>query len=497
LTGTGDESHDFSVLYVEDETDTRELVRDILVRKYRRLNVEVASNGAEGLELFRELQPDIVITDLSMPRMDGIAMSREIRQLSPETHLIAVSAHSDTGYLLDAIEIGINHYILKPIVNRKLFAVLDACIEAIRMRRLLTTQEEHIRKLSSAVEGSSCSVMITDVHGVIEYVNPKFCSSTGFSAEEVIGRNPRILSSGLSSAESYEQLWNAVIAGKEWHGELLNRKKNGELFWESVSISPCRNVSGASTHFVAIKEDITERKQAAEKIERLNVELAAAAIELEAFNYTVSHDLRTPLTLINGFCQVIMTYYAHLFPEKCSEYFSDILAATLRMDGLISTLLDFSRLSRCELLRKSVDLSDLVRLTVSELRQLEPERHVTVIVHDGMVVDGDYQMLLILVQNLLGNSFKYTSMKEHAVIEFGVEGSDVRPTFFVRDNGTGFDMADADKLFVPFQRLPGSEDISGHGIGLATVKRIVQRHGGDIWAEAKPGAGAMFRFTIG
>jgi signal transduction histidine kinase len=114
-----------------------------------------------------------------------------------------------------------------------------------------------------------------------------------------------------------------------------------------------------------------------------------------------------------------------------------------------------------------------------------------------MVVDGDYRMLALLVQNLLDNSFKYTSMKEHAVIEFGVEESDVRPTFFVRDNGTGFDMADADKLFVPFQRLPGSEDISGHGIGLATVKRIVQRHGGDIRAEANPGAGAMFRFTLG
>jgi signal transduction histidine kinase len=167
------------------------------------------------------------------------------------------------------------------------------------------------------------------------------------------------------------------------------------------------------------------------------------------------------------------------------------------MDGLISTLLDFSRLSRCELLRKSVDLSDLVRLTVSELRQLEPERHVMVTVHDGVVVDGDYRMLAILVQNLLGNSFKYTTGNEQAEIEFGMEEIDGYPTYFVKDNGIGFNMADADLLFAPFRRLPGSEDFPGHGIGLATVKRIVQRHGGVIRAEAKPGAGAMFRFTLG
>ena len=497
MTLSGDESHDYSVLYVEDEADARELVRDMLVRKYRRLVVEVAENGEAGLELFRKLRPNIVITDLSMPLMDGIAMSREIRQLSPETHIIAVSAHSDTGYLLDAIEIGINNYILKPIVNRKLFAVLDTCIEAIRMRRLLKAQNEHIRKLSSAVEGSPCSVMITDVHGVIEYVNPKFCSVTGFSAEEVIGKNPRILSSGLTSAEVYEHLWNAVTAGREWHGELLNRKKDGELFWESVSISPSRDDSGASTHFIAIKEDVTERKQAAEKIERLNAELAVTAADLEAFNYTVSHDLRTPLTIITGYCQIIQEHYSQNLKGKCLEYFREIHATTLSMDKLISTLLDFARLSRCELHRRPVDLSELVRLTVSELRQLEPERHVTVTVQDGMIVDGDYRLLAVLVQNLLGNSFKYTTENEQTEIEFGVEEIDGYPTYFVKDNGIGFNMTDADLLFVPFRRLPGSEGFSGHGVGLATVKRIVQRHGGVIRAEAKPGAGALFRFTLG
>lgn len=488
---------EISVLYVEDEPDTRELIRGALGKKYRSLTVEVAANGSAGVEKFRELHPDIVITDLSMPYMDGIAMSREIRLLNPETLIIAVTAHSDTSYLLNAIEIGISHYILKPVVNRKLFEVLDICIGTIRMRRLLADQEEHIRKLSSAVEGSPCSVMITDLCGVIEYVNPKFCSVTGYAADEVVGKTPQLMSSGHPPTETHEQLWSAITTGREWHGELLNRKKNGELFWESVSISPCRNASGRTTHFVAIKEDISARKQAADQIKQLNAELIAAAAELEAFNYTVSHDLRTPLTLINGYCQVILTHYARNFPEKCGEYFGAIYDATLRMDRLISTLLDFSRLSRCQLHLETVDLSKLVKLAVSDLMQLEPERHAMVTVQDGILVDGDPSLLAVLVQNLLGNAWKYTREKNRAKIEFGVEENNGSLIYFIKDNGIGFDTIDADKLFVPFRRLPGSEDFSGHGIGLATVKRIAQRHNGDIWAEATPGSGATFRFTLG
>ena len=488
---------DISLLYVEDEADARQMVRDMIARKYRNLNLQVAENGAAGLDLFRTMQPEIVITDLSMPVMDGIVLSREIRQLNPETFIIAITAHSDTGYLLSAIDIGINHYILKPIVSLKLFKALDTCIEAIRVRRLLKTQNEHIRKLSSAVEGSPCSVMITDAQGTIEYVNPKFCSVSGYAAADVIGRNQRIMKSGLTPLWTYEELWTTITAGREWHGELFNRKKNGDLFWESVSISPICDASGGTAHFIVIKEDITERKAAAEQIELLNAELALTAADLEAFNYTVSHDLRTPVAIISGYCQMIQEHHSHNLEGKCREYFREIQTTTQRMDQLINSLLDFAHLSRRELHRQTVDMSKLVRSVAAELRQLAPERQVTMTVQEGISREGDPRLLRVLVENLLGNSWKYTSMKEHAEIEFGEMEYDGWPTCFVRDNGIGFDMAAADQLFMPFQRLPGSDGYAGTGIGLATVHRIVQRHDGTIWAEAEQGSGATFYFTLG
>ena len=166
------------------------------------------------------------------------------------------------------------------------------------------------------------------------------------------------------------------------------------------------------------------------------------------------------------------------------------------MNQLISTLLDFSRLSRRELQRQSIDMSELVRLVLTELGRTAPERQVEVIVQEGILVEGDPALMRVLLENLLGNSWKYTSMKETGKIEFGEVTMNGRSTCRIKDNGIGFDMADAEQLFAPFQRLPGSGGYAGAGIGLATVQRIVQRHGGTVWAEAAPGAGATFYFAL-
>ncbi len=497
MTVTVSGSSEMSLMFVEDDADAREITRALMARKYRCLNIHAAGDAAAGLLLFRTLQPEIVVTDISMQGMDGLEMAREIRSLNPEAFIVALTAHSDTGYLLDAIEIGINHYILKPIDHRKLFAALDGCIDLIRMRRLLRAQELYIRKLSSAVEGSPCSVMITDLHGVIEYVNPKFAGVSGFSAEQVVGNTPSFMKSGQTSAKTYEQLWSTISSGREWHGELLNRKQSGDLFWERISISPIFDGTGVATHFTAIKEDVTEQKHAAQRIELLNTRLAASAADLEAFNYTVSHDLRVPLTLVAGYSQLIQEIYSQNLDDTCRGYLGEIRAATQRMNRLIGALLELSRLSSQELQRQSVDVSDLVRQVGMELRRMDPERQVKLTVQEGIRLHGDPCLLRILLENLLGNAWKYTSKKDGAEIEFGeVEIAGV-PTCHVRDNGIGFDMADAQRLFVPFQRLPGSGEYDGAGVGLATVSRIVARHGGAVWAEAVPGAGALFSFVLG
>jgi PAS domain S-box-containing protein len=261
--------------------------------------------------------------------------------------------------------------------------------------------------------------------------------------------------------------------------------------------------AGQAVRFVGTTLDITERKRAEEEIKTLTMalneralELAAANRELEAFNYTVAHDLRKPLTVVNSYCQTLKELCGSQLDAHCKEYLQEAYDGTLRMNLLIDALLNFSRLAHVELHRETVDLSGMAQVVAAELRLAELGRRVTFWIAEGISVNGDPNLLQVVLDNLLGNAWKYTATKEEAVIEFGMTEIEGKPACFVRDNGAGFNMADADKLFTPFQRLPSSEGFEGHGIGLATVERIISRHGGKIWAEGERGKGASFYFTL-
>jgi light-regulated signal transduction histidine kinase (bacteriophytochrome) len=245
-----------------------------------------------------------------------------------------------------------------------------------------------------------------------------------------------------------------------------------------------------------LEEAFHEVETANHQLETTNHELEAANQELEAFNYTVSHDLRKPLTNINGYCQVILNLCADQLDEASSRYLQEIYSGTLRMNKLIDTLLNFSRLARSKIVRKTVDLSGMANDIAAGLMLSAPQRQVTFMIADGVTANGDGGLLKVVLENLIGNAWKYSSRKEAAVIEFGMTEEGGEPAYFVRDNGAGFDMAQAGTLFAPFHRLHSREEFEGHGIGLATVQRIVQRHGGRIWAEAKLEEGATFYFTL-
>ena len=228
-----------------------------------------------------------------------------------------------------------------------------------------------------------------------------------------------------------------------------------------------------------------------------SIELEDANRELEAFNYTVAHDLRKPLTAINGYCQLIREMYGDKLDEKCNGYIHEAYDGTLSMNRLIDALLNFSRMGHVEPRREALDLSAMAHEVAAELKLAEPARRVTFLIADGVGAEGDAPLLRVVLDNLLGNALKYTGMREEAVIEFGTTEVDKKPAYYVRDNGAGFDMADANKLFIPFQRLPGASACRGFGIGLATVERIIRRHSGKVWADGETGKGAKFYFTLG
>ena len=234
-----------------------------------------------------------------------------------------------------------------------------------------------------------------------------------------------------------------------------------------------------------------ETQQILKKLEALT----EANAELEAFNATVSHDLCTPLTAINGYCQVLRELCRDQLDDTSKEYLQGIYEGTLRMKELIGSMLNFSRVTHAPCHREKIDLSEVAHAVASELKLAAPQRKVDIRIAKGVTGSGDRGLWRSVLDNLIGNAWKYSAGREKTVIEFGRTTLAGKAVYFVRDNGPGFDMAQADQVFMPFQRISGT-GVKGDGIGLATVDRIVRRHGGRIWAESKPGEGASFFFTM-
>lgn len=490
--GTG-----FTLLYVEDEEITRQTVLSLLGRRFPGLAIHGASNGAEGAELFRELSPDLVVTDIRMPAMSGIDMARQLMAQRPSLPVIVTSAHSDMQYLIESIELGISRYVLKPIDSGKLFAAIDACLDTLALERELQAQQAFVRKLSRAVQQSPSSIVITDPRGMVEYVNPKFAELSGYAEGEVLGRHLAALLPGG------DDIWSAISAGNQWHGELAGVRKSGLPFYESASISPVFDEAGRLGNFVAVQEDITERVKNEREIEQLNQTLSARAEELEianrdleGFSYTVSHDLRTPLTNINGYCQVILELYGSKLEEGCKEFVNIIFSETVNMNQLIKTLLEFSRVTRSEMTKSPVNLSEMATLVAAGQQLAAPGRRLVFTIEPEITAYGDPDLLKVVLENLISNACKYSGKKDESRIEFKRTEREGEEVYQIRDNGAGFDMEQADKLFSPFQRLHSEREFKGFGVGLATVQRIVQRHGGRIWAEGEVDKGASFYFTL-
>jgi len=367
----------------------------------------------------------------------------------------------------------------------------------------LESEYRYASLFASLQEGFSLHEILQDDSGrPVDYrfldVNPAFEAITHLPRERWIGHTVKEILPGTEAywIETYGQV---ALSGEPIQFE--NYSADLDRWYQVYAFSPERG------QFAVLSMEITERKKAEEQIQRMNEELElrvqertaqleAANQELEAFSYSVSHDLKAPLRGIDGFSLALMEDYGDQLDAPARHYLARVRSGAQRMGQIIEDLLKLSRVNRGEMECMTIDLSFTIGRILEEFRHRDPERTVELVIQSGLMDSADPRMMNLALENLLGNAWKFTSKTPAARIEWGVESRDGESVYFIRDNGAGFDMAYADKLFSAFQRLHSSQDFEGTGIGLAIVQRIIHRHGGRIWAESEPGNGATFYFVL-
>jgi PAS domain S-box-containing protein len=355
--------------------------------------------------------------------------------------------------------------------------------------------EQQRASLAALVESSDDAIIGTNLQGIVSSWNEGARQLFGHTGEEMIGKSILLIVPQQREAEFASTL-QTISAGRVQRFDTVRRRKDGSTVEVSLTISPVRDAAGNVIGVSKVARDVSERRRAERELARAKEVAEAASRELEAFSYSVAHDLRAPLRGMNGFAQVLLEEYKDKFDADGLDWLNEIVLNANRMGALIDALLSLSRVTRSELSREVVDLSSLARASLSAIAAQDPARTVAVLVEEHLLAEADPVLARALFDNLLGNAWKFTAKTAAAQITVGSFERGQERVFFVRDNGAGFDMSYAQKLFAPFQRLHSSLEFPGTGIGLATVQRIVRRHGGRIWAESTPGEGATFLFTI-
>jgi PAS domain S-box-containing protein len=509
-----------TILIVDDESQDRKLL-EALLRPEGYLTLS-AANGEEALASVAQRAPDLILLDIMMPGMDGCQVASQLKA-NPATAnipIIMLTALIDHSARLAGLDAGAEEFLTKPVNRAELW---------LRVRNLLRLKEygdflkHHSRLLEeqvqartadlqrfrTAMDATADAIFLTN-RSTMRFVevNATACAMLGYTREELFQMDAAQL--GAATHEQLERAYDAIIAGPATNEltETRVRRKDGTQLQVEVHRQAQR--AGADWIIVSVLRDITERKQSQKEIFRLNAELEervrrrtaqlqAANQELEAFSYSVSHDLRTPLSAIGGFSGLLgKEIGASTASVRSKHYLNRINAGVKQMSELIDALLLLAQVSRISLRWDSVDLSAMAETVLNGYREREPDRVVQFDIQPDLVAQGDPRLLQQVLENLLGNAWKFSSQQPQTSIAFQcVTSTDGETVYSMQDNGAGFDMAFSEKLFAAFQRLHTVSEFAGTGIGLATVHKIVTRHGGKIWAKSAPGQGATFSFTLG
>lgn len=524
------------VLHLEDNPDDALLVQRAMQRSGLALEVIHAPSLTEYVSAVEAGGFDLIVADHGLPGFSGRAALDLARAKCPRVPFLIVS-RADESEVMASLNAGATDFVHKNNLSQLGLVIrhINALVARDRAQALLEHQNQTMTRLVGAVQELSLARTLEAVMAVVRRAARELTRADGatfilrdadkcfYADEDAIAplwKGQRFPLSGCISGWTMLNRQPAVIEDI-YSDARISVDAYRPTFVKSLAMVPIRTDAPigaignywaqrhlATTEEVEVLQALAnttagalEQTQLYSDLERRvqdrTLQLEEANRELEAFSYSVSHDLRAPLQHISGFASILEQECGHALDEKARGYLQRIYDGTSQMAGLIDDLLRLAKLTRIELKFQKISLSKMAREIVARLQFRDPARSVELIVEDNLEVEGDPGLLKAALENLLSNAWKYSAKKERARIEFGsTMQSDGSKAYFVRDNGAGFDMRYADRLFAPFQRLHHQEEFAGHGVGLATVKRIIHRHGGRIWASAEPGRGAAFWFTL-
>ncbi len=535
-----------SVLLIEDNPADRRLVTEYLSETLGQgCELRHAATLAAGLEALRQRPADLVLLDLALPDSAGLATYVEVRAQAPRTPVIILTSDDDQDQAVAALRVGAEDYLAKSQANSA--GLIRAMRHAVTRRLVADKLRDSQARYRSIVETAEEGILQLDSQGTILFANARAALMLKAGAPGLVGRSFLALVDAADGPAAAALL--ATTPGQRGSCELQLPARDGTTAWALAAAGSVALQHGERIEVVLMLTDIGARKLAEQELVALKsalesrvtertAQLQAANAELEAFNHSVVHDLHTPLSGVIGLAALLHADLAPLLPAAQLHRLQLIQRSAGRMKELIRGLLSLANLARREMAAEAVDLSAMVADVAAQLEAAQPQRRVVWSIEPRVHALGDRSLLLIVVQNLLDNAWKYSQGSDPARIAFGIAAlsgpsaassaaspaaaptaapaaapeaasaaAPVIPSaaprsaltssvYFVRDNGIGFDMTRATRLFTPFQRLPSAGGFAGTGIGLANARSAIERHGGEIWFDSQPGAGSTFFFTL-
>lgn len=491
------------ILVVEDSEDDALLLLHHIEKSGYTIDYERVETAESMSVLLKEKTWDIVLSDYVMPHFNGLEALSSLKESGIDIPFIIISGTIGEDIAVEAMKAGADDYLMKNNLKR-LIPAIERELRESNSRAVRKQAEEKLRILSRAVEQSPAMILISDTEGSIEYINPKFTEVTGYSQMEAIGKNPRILKSDKMPDSHYKKMWDTLKAGKTWNDEMINKKKNGDFYWVSISISPIFDKEGTITHYVALSEDITEKKKTEEELIKAKEHAEESDRLKTAFLHNISHEIRTPMNSIMGFSELLVSNFDN--KENLKQFAQIITQRSSDLLEIINSILDIAtiesgqlpiRLENCNLR----DVFDDLRLFFGEYQQRIGKQAIEFSMKSSpessdLVIKTDTIKLKQIFINLITNAFKFTKSGK---IEAGYKLDEkYHLVFYVSDTGAGIPLNAQTSIFERFIKLNLDNHLlqDGTGLGLSIVKELTKMLGGTVWLESEPGKGSTFFFTI-